>query len=172
MEGQEITVALKGNSLIVSGTEATLTKAEPTLQAIGAGKLASQTRSTSTEAVIAADPNTPSTTIQRGLEWLRTHQSDAQWPTEPAAKDPTDSQRRTYRKLLELDLQAAEFELQAAQEDFEAGEQLKKQNAISAEELRLKRRAVDRTRIQVAKLKVMLEAEDEPTAPAGTLKRK
>ena len=168
-EGQEIAVDLQGNSLTVSGTEASLAKAESTLQAIGAGKLASQTRSTATEAVIAADPNTPTTTIQRGLEWLRAHQSDAQWTTEQAANGPSASQRRTYRKLLELDLQAAELELRAAQEDFEAAQQLSKRNAISAEELRMKRRAVDRTKIQVARLKVMLEAEEEQpeTAPGA-----
>jgi beta-lactamase regulating signal transducer with metallopeptidase domain len=82
------------------------------------------------------------------------------------------AKRQTERRLLELDIQAAELELQAALEDFEAAEKLSQQNAISAEELRSRRRLVERAKIQLAKLKVMLEAEEAPADPAGTLPSK
>lgn len=171
-EGEEITVDLNGNSLIVSGTEASLAKAEPALTAVGAGNLAMQPRAGATEAVLAADPQVPQATIQKAFEWLIARQPEGQWQLAGGANLPSERGRLTQRKLLELDLQAAELELQAAQEDFEAAERLSKQNAISAEELRNKRRLVDRTRIQLAKLKVMLEAEQVPAAPAGTLQTK
>lgn len=122
----------------------------------------------------AANPTVPTEAVRRGLEWLRRHQDDvAVDPHRDSDRDAAlAAKSATERRLLELDLQAAELELQAAQEDFEAAEKLSKRNAISAEELRNKRRLVDRTRIQLAKLKVMLEAEQEPAAPTGTLQTK
>jgi hypothetical protein len=113
------------------------------------------------EAVLAADPQVPPATIQRAIEWLRARQPDGQWQLAEAANAPSARGRLTQRKLLELDLQAAELELQAAQEDLDSAEKLNQQNAISAEELRNRRRLVEKTRIQVAKLRVMLEAESE-----------
>jgi beta-lactamase regulating signal transducer with metallopeptidase domain len=71
----------------------------------------------------------------------------------------TESRREALeRRLLEIDLQAAELELEAAQEDLERVEQLRESKVISEEEARSKRLAADRARLQVARIKVQLEA--------------
>lgn len=74
--------------------------------------------------------------------------------------------RQTERRLLELDLQAAELELQAAQEDFNEAEALQKSNSISAQEVRAKRRTLDRAKIQLARIKVQLDALEKHPAEA------
>ena len=169
--GPEAAVTELSRHLAAKGKLLTETKHDFAVEWVPATSAASM-KGTAKEAVIDADPKVPQATLAKAIEWLRTHQSDTQWAAENTAEAPSDRDRRTHRKLLELDLQAAELELQAAQEDFKAAEQLSKQNAISAEELRNKRRLVDRTRIQLAKLKVMLEAEEAPADPAGTLQIK
>jgi beta-lactamase regulating signal transducer with metallopeptidase domain len=169
--GPEAAVAELSRNLADKGKVLTESKHDFAVEWVPA-TAAAPSKGTSTEAVISADPKVPQATLAKAIEWLRANQADSQSTAENKAESPSDRERRTHRKLLELDLQAAELELQAAQEDFEAAEQLSKKNAISAEELRNKRRLVDRTRIQLAKLKVMLEAEEEPAAPAGTLQKK
>jgi hypothetical protein len=67
--------------------------------------------------------------------------------------------RKTRLRLLELDLKAAELELRSAQEELEDGRQLQRNQAISDQELRVRRRAVDKAMIQVERYRVMLEAE-------------
>ena len=81
-------------------------------------------------------------------------------PADQPADKPATERSQAEVKLLELDLQAAELELQGAQEEYAEAQKIQEVNpaAVSATELRAKRRMVDRAQIAVARIKVQLEA--------------
>jgi hypothetical protein len=165
--GWPIAIEAKGNLLTVTGTEGDLAKIEPLIAAIGKGKLV-EARTGPGEPRVEADSETPHATVVRAIEWLRAHQAAGEPPAAAAPNVPAQiakRQRDRERKILQLDLQAAELELQAAQQELHYAERLSAQKAISETELSSKRFAVERARIQVAKLKVMLEDDEPPAAP-------
>jgi hypothetical protein len=157
-----LAIDVNGNNVSIRGPESALEKAEPLL--VPGGKLVVEAREGEKGARIVADPAAQYQAVLSGLEWLRRQQVAD--PHAAAVRDiALNTQRATERKLLELDLQAAELELQAATEDLERYQQLGA--AVSQQELRAAQRAVDRAKIQVARIKVQLEAVSDPQSKAG-----
>jgi len=161
-EKLQLSVQSEKHNLIVAGSEAELAKIEPSLAS--AGKLALESR---TGVEFTAPPDAPYDAVRSGLEWLRKHGVNLDTQATAARDVALQAQRQTERRLLELDLQAAEIELQAAQEDLSEAEQLQKSNTISAQEVRARRRAMDRARIQLERIKVQLQAVEALPADAA-----
>jgi hypothetical protein len=80
--------------------------------------------------------------------------------------NPERTNRQTQIKLLELDLKAAELEVESTKSDLESVEQNHKKGVMPASAVAKARLDVRRAEIQVEKLRVMLSAEQEQAGPA------
>lgn len=153
-----LSVMLQGKRLTVSGSETVMSE----LKAL----LSKDATLVLTSSPVVADPNAAAEAVRRGLEWLRNNHDPSTFDSHrDGDRDAAlAAKRQTERRLLELDLQAAELELEAANADYRDAEKLHESKSISEQEFRNKELTLERAKIQVARIKVQLEALHEPPA--------
>lgn len=95
-------------------------------------------------------------------------------PNVPSLSPPLKATNQTQRKLLELDLQEAQVNVEAAEVELAMVQEVLKKNpnSVSRQEVRKRQLEVDRAKIQMKRIQVQLEAEKAAAdaAPASTPK--